>query len=176
MRHSDWPRSFGLWLYIHLAWRWIKHFRAWLLSHVTFAIQASKHGGIWWMKFSFIRKKSRQKMATKAFEPKIFLRNGSQDIRIGAKDGGFGDRTRPQETQWQINWQKITQFSSEQSYLTHLKRSYTIVQMFLRSSRTFERSRGDPCNVISKSLGFKLLSYLSFPRTLFSRKMNVVCL
>ncbi len=39
-------------------------------------------------------------MATKAFEPKIFSRDGSQGIRIGAKDGGFGGRARSQETQW----------------------------------------------------------------------------
>jgi len=39
------------------------------------------------------------KLITKAFEPKIFSRDGFQGIRIDRKHGSFGDRTRPLETQ-----------------------------------------------------------------------------
>ncbi len=45
-----------------------------------------------------------------------FSKDGSQGIRIGAMDGGFGGRTRSKETQWQINWPKMTQVSLDQIY------------------------------------------------------------
>ncbi len=53
--------------------------------------------------FVYSKEITSKKLATKAFEPTIFQEMVLKPLESVLKDGGFGDRTRPQETQWEIN-------------------------------------------------------------------------
>ena len=98
-----------LWFMTLYSLRWevnIAFFRARLLSHASFAIQASKHGSIF-LNETFVHSKeitpnpeySTQlafwKLSAKAFGLKIFSRDDSQGIKTDGKHGGFVDRMRP---------------------------------------------------------------------------------